>query len=94
MRETCSNCGLDYKFVDTGDGPAVFAIFILGFLIVGGALIAEFKFGIPFWAHVAAVGHPHAADRNLSAALLEGHADRAPVQEQGRGRPSVEGVMP
>jgi uncharacterized protein (DUF983 family) len=56
MRETCSNCGLDYKFVDTGDGPAVFAIFILGFLIVGGALIAEFKFGIPFWAHVALWG--------------------------------------
>jgi uncharacterized protein (DUF983 family) len=56
MRETCSHCGLDYKFVDTGDGPAVFAIFILGFLIVGGALIAEFKFGIPFWAHVALWG--------------------------------------
>lgn len=56
MRETCSNCGLDYKFVDTGDGPAVFAIFILGFLIVGGALIAEFKFGVPFWAHVALWG--------------------------------------
>lgn len=56
MRETCSNCGLDYKFVDTGDGPAVFAIFILGFLMVGGALIAEFKFGIPFWAHVALWG--------------------------------------
>lgn len=52
MRERCDSCGLDYKFVDTGDGPAVFAIFILGFLIVGGALIAEFKFGVPFWVHV------------------------------------------
>lgn len=52
MREQCPACGLDYKFVDTGDGPAVFAIFILGFLIVGGALIAEFKFGVPFWVHV------------------------------------------
>lgn len=52
MRERCESCGLDYKFVDTGDGPAVFAIFILGFLIVGGALIAEFKFGVPFWVHV------------------------------------------
>ncbi len=56
MRETCTHCGLDYKFVDTGDGPAVFAIFILGFLIVGGALIAEFKFGVPFWVHVALWG--------------------------------------
>ncbi len=52
MRETCEDCGLDYKFVDTGDGPAVFAIFILGFLCVGGALIAEFKFGVPWWMHV------------------------------------------
>lgn len=52
MRETCPNCGLDYKFVDTGDGPAVFAIFILGFLTVGGALIAEFKFGVSWWGHV------------------------------------------
>lgn len=52
MRERCDHCGLDYKFVDTGDGPAVFAIFILGFLCVGGALIAEFKFGASWWAHV------------------------------------------
>ncbi len=52
MRERCEACGLDYKFVDTGDGPAVFAIFILGFLCVGGALIAEFKFGVPWWMHV------------------------------------------
>ncbi|MBS0233373.1 MAG: DUF983 domain-containing protein [Proteobacteria bacterium] len=52
MREKCDVCGLDYKFVDTGDGPAVFAIFILGFLCVGGALVAEFKFGVPWWMHV------------------------------------------
>lgn len=52
MRERCDQCGLDYRFVDTGDGPAVFAIFILGFLCVGGALIAEFKFGVPWWGHV------------------------------------------
>jgi uncharacterized protein (DUF983 family) len=52
MRERCAACGLDYSFVDTGDGPAVFAIMILGFLCVGGALIAEFKFGVPWWGHV------------------------------------------
>ena len=52
MRERCDQCGLDYRFVDTGDGPAVFAIFILGFLCLGGALIAEFKFGVPWWFHV------------------------------------------
>lgn len=52
MRERCTNCGLDYAFIDTGDGPAVFAIFILGFLCLGGALIAEFRFGVPWWGHV------------------------------------------
>ncbi len=56
MRDNCSFCGLDYKFVDTGDGPAVFAIFILGALCMGGALIAEFKFGVPWWAHVLLLG--------------------------------------
>lgn len=52
MRERCSNCQLDYTFVDTGDGPAVFAIFILGFLCLGGALVAEFKYGVAWWGHV------------------------------------------
>jgi uncharacterized protein (DUF983 family) len=37
MRERCESCGLDYAFINTGDGPAVFAIFILGFLCMGGA---------------------------------------------------------
>ena len=35
-----------------GDGPAVFAIFILGFLILGGALLVEFKLNPPVWVHV------------------------------------------
>lgn len=56
MREKCSSCGLDYKFVDTGDGPAVFAIFILGFFSMGAAMIAEFKFGVPWWGHVLLLG--------------------------------------
>jgi uncharacterized protein (DUF983 family) len=56
MRERCESCGLDYAFINTGDGPAVFAIFILGFLCMGGALIAEFKFGVPWWGHVLLLG--------------------------------------
>jgi uncharacterized protein (DUF983 family) len=56
IRDRCENCGLDYAFINTGDGPAVFAIFILGFLCMGGALIAEFKFGVPWWGHVLLLG--------------------------------------
>ena len=56
LRERCAACDLDFRFIDTGDGPAVFAIFILGFVVLGLALIAEFKFGAPVWFHVIAWG--------------------------------------
>lgn len=56
LRENCSHCGLDYAFIDTGDGPAVFAIFILGFLVLGGALWFEFTFHPAVWMHVVLWG--------------------------------------
>ena len=56
LRGRCPSCDLDYTFIDTGDGPAVFAIFILGFLVLGLALIAEFKFHAPVWFHIVAWG--------------------------------------
>jgi uncharacterized protein (DUF983 family) len=56
LRENCSHCGLNYAFIDTGDGPAVFAIFILGFLVLGAALWFEFAFGPPLWVHMVLWG--------------------------------------
>lgn len=56
VRERCGNCNLDLKFIDPGDGPAVFAIMIVGFLILGAALIVEFKFNPPVWVHVVLWG--------------------------------------
>jgi len=53
LRDKCDRCGLSYAFADSGDGPAVFAIFILGFLILGGALLVEFRLHPPVWVHVA-----------------------------------------
>jgi uncharacterized protein (DUF983 family) len=53
VREQCEGCGLGFSFIDSGDGPAVFAIMILGFVILGAALIVEFRFSPPLWAHVA-----------------------------------------
>lgn len=52
LRERCSRCSLSYAFADSGDGPAVFAIFILGFVILGGALLVEFRLHPPVWMHV------------------------------------------
>lgn len=56
LRERCEHCGLDYAFVDSGDGPAVFAIFILGAVVLGGALFAEFKLHVPVWLHIVLWG--------------------------------------
>lgn len=56
LREKCGSCGLNYRFIDTGDGPAVFGIFILGFLICGMALYVEFTFEPPTWVHVVLWG--------------------------------------
>ena len=49
--EGCSNCRLDYDFADAGDGPAVFVILIIGFLVVGSALWMEVSMGPPLWVH-------------------------------------------
>jgi uncharacterized protein (DUF983 family) len=56
LREKCESCGLSYAFADSGDGPAVFAIFILGFLVLGGALLVEFRLHPPVWVHVVLWG--------------------------------------
>jgi uncharacterized protein (DUF983 family) len=39
LRPGCDSCGLDYGFIDAGDGPAIFIIMIAGAIVVGCALI-------------------------------------------------------
>jgi uncharacterized protein (DUF983 family) len=56
LREQCDGCGLSYRFIDTGDGPAVFAIFILGFVVLGLALYVEFTYEPPVWVHMVLWG--------------------------------------
>ena len=56
MRPTCEACGLDYRFVDSGDGPAVFIVLLAGFVVVTCALVVEFKYEPPFWVHAALWG--------------------------------------
>jgi uncharacterized protein (DUF983 family) len=51
LKPTCEACGLDYSFVDAGDGPAVFVILIAGFIVVGAALVVETLYQPPFWLH-------------------------------------------
>jgi uncharacterized protein (DUF983 family) len=47
----CDVCGLELSAQDSGDGPAVFVILILGFVVVGLALWTEVEFEPPFWVH-------------------------------------------
>ena len=51
LRPNCEACGLDYAFMDSGDGPAVFVIMIAGAIVVTAALITEVKYQPPFWVH-------------------------------------------
>jgi uncharacterized protein (DUF983 family) len=51
VRARCAVCALDLRGHDSGDGPAVLAIMILGFIIVGLALVVEVKYQPPFWLH-------------------------------------------
>ncbi|HVA13015.1 MAG TPA: DUF983 domain-containing protein [Stellaceae bacterium] len=48
----CAACGLDLAAQDSGDGPAVFVVLILGAIVVGLALWVEAEFAPPFWVHI------------------------------------------
>ncbi|MGY6569274.1 MAG: DUF983 domain-containing protein [Salinarimonas sp.] len=52
LQKSCDNCGLDYDFADSADGPAVFIMFIVGFVVVGLAMWVEFTFMPPIWLHL------------------------------------------
>jgi uncharacterized protein (DUF983 family) len=53
LRPRCEVCGLDYDFADSGDGPAVFIMFLAGFIVVGAALVTEVLYRPPYWVHAA-----------------------------------------
>jgi uncharacterized protein (DUF983 family) len=48
----CNACGMDYSWVDAGDGPVVFVMIIVGAIITGLALWLEFNYQPPVWLHV------------------------------------------
>lgn len=52
VKKSCAACGLDYSFADSGDGPAVFVIMIVGFIVVALVLFVELSFQPPIWLHL------------------------------------------
>ena len=41
LAPSCAVCGLDYAFASSGDGPAVFIIFVVGFVVIALAAVTE-----------------------------------------------------
>ena len=52
LAPACSQCGLDYAFVDAGDGPAVFVTLLAGTVAVGAALYIDAVYEPPIWVHL------------------------------------------
>jgi uncharacterized protein (DUF983 family) len=63
----CRACGYPLAKSDSGDGPAVFVIIIVGFVVVFAALVTEVAVRPPIWVDLV-VWLPLAA--GLSLALL------------------------
>ena len=51
--KSCKNCGLDYEFADSGDGPAWFIMTGIGFVVAAAALIVEVAYQPSYWIHAA-----------------------------------------
>jgi len=49
----CGSCDLDLARADSGDGPAVFVVLIVGAIVTAMALIVEVRYQPPIWLHLA-----------------------------------------
>lgn len=75
LKDSCEVCGLNFGFADAGDGPAVFIMLIVGFIVTGGALFVEVTYEPPYWVHAAlwlplAIGLPLLILRPFKAVLI------------------------
>jgi len=50
--KSCSKCGLDFEQFDVGDAAAPFLIFLVGTVVVIGAVWFELAQSPPWWLHV------------------------------------------
>ncbi len=53
VADRCRVCEMSLKDHDSGDGPAVFVMFILGAVVVALALFVEILYEPPMWVHMA-----------------------------------------
>lgn len=98
LAKACDHCGLDYRFADAGDGPAVFVIMVVGFLMVGAALAAEIVYEPPLWVHAVlwgplalalALGVLRPLKALLIALQYKHKAEEGRLEAGGPGRPDL-----
>ncbi len=53
LKPACGHCGYDMRHADAGDGPAFFAITIVGTLITILAAYVENRYQPSYWLHIA-----------------------------------------
>jgi len=53
VAERCEACGFDLRAADSGDGPAVFIILIVGFVACFGMLFTEIAYRPPIWVELS-----------------------------------------
>jgi uncharacterized protein (DUF983 family) len=49
LADVCPACGFDLRRAESGDGPAVFIILIVGFVACFGALFTDLALRPPIW---------------------------------------------
>ena len=87
LRSRCEQCGLDFSFADSADGPAFFVMFFCRLYCrrvgIGG--------GSPLCATIlgsrAAMGPADTPDDTRTFAPAQGTSDRAAILSQGGGEP-------
>lgn len=75
LRPACERCGLDFAFIDAGDGPAFFVMSIVGIVVVALAFWVEVAYQPPLWLHAllwipASVGLSLLLVRPLKGAMV------------------------
>ncbi len=90
VAERCSECGLDLRPHDSGDGPAVFVIFILGAMVIPFVFAFERLVEPPTWAHMViwppiVIGLAIALLRPMKATLVALHYKNLRHEYDGAG---------
>jgi uncharacterized protein (DUF983 family) len=84
LADTCESCGLELGAMDSGDGPAVFVMFIVLVITVPLVFMVYAVFEPPMWVHAILWPIVVIGLVAVAAAPGQGRDDRPAIQAQGR----------